>query len=114
MSFSDTSRIIALDPELVETLFPALFAEYAEELQDGDRMIPTIGGHRDREDSDELRAASLHDGTIQGMPLTDGRVAYIAFWQSDLEAAFLSDGLLGVEELTLAEFEALRPAGGIL
>jgi len=109
MSFSQTFRYMALAPELVPTLFPALESEYAALLPDGSREIATLGGHR-AQDSEPLvlRAASLFDGTIRPDPLTDGRVCYGAFWESRLEAEFLAHGLLGVEELTFAEFQSLR------
>jgi hypothetical protein len=35
MSYEQTSRTIALAPEAVATLFPALLAQYGEALQDG-------------------------------------------------------------------------------
>jgi hypothetical protein len=88
MSYETTSRTIALDPEAVATLFPALLAQYGEALQDGAESITTIGGHWDDSDKTRIRAASLHKGTITGQPLTDGRVAFTCLWQSDLAAAF--------------------------
>jgi hypothetical protein len=88
MSYELTSRTIALDPEAVATLFPALLAQYGEALPDGAETITTIGGHWDDSAQTRIRAASLHKGTITGQPLTDGRVAFTCLWQSDLAAAF--------------------------
>lgn len=109
MSFEDTDRIAALAPESVQPLFSALLAEYGEALPDGDREIVTIGAHWDDSAKTRKRAASLHDGTITGVPLIDGRVAYICLWQSDLAAAWEAGQIAGVEQLTQEQFQALLP-----
>jgi hypothetical protein len=100
MSYETTSRTIALNPEAVATLFPALLAQYGEALPDGAESITTIGGHWDDSDKTRIRAASLHKGTITGQPLTDGRVAFTCLWQSDLAAAFDAGDIAGVAELS--------------
>jgi hypothetical protein len=69
MSYELTSRTIALNPEAVATLFPALLAQYGEALPDGAESITTIGGHWDDSAQTRIRAASLHKGTITGQPL---------------------------------------------
>lgn len=109
MSFSTTLRTIALAPELVDTLFPALLEEHGEPLPDGDQEIVTIGAHWDDSEHTRNRAANYEGGTITGIPLTDTRLAFRALWQSDLETQFLTSGLLGVEELTDAQLHALLP-----
>lgn len=108
MSFGDTYRIIALPSDLVEPLFEALLEQFGEALPDGDKIIITIGAHWDDTAHTRKRAAD-HPTTITGTPLTDGRVAYRALWQSDLMAEFDLHGIEGVEELTEEQFEALLP-----
>jgi hypothetical protein len=108
MSFGDTYRIIALAPELVEPLFTQLTTTYGELMPDGSRLIKTIGAHWDDVAHTRKRAAD-HPTTITGTPLTDGRVAYRALWQSDLMAEFDLHGIEGVEELSEEQFAALLP-----
>jgi hypothetical protein len=105
MNFETTDRIIAVAPEAVETLF----SQYGEALPDGPRSVRTIGGHWDDAAKTRIRAASLHDGTITGQPLTDGRVAFRCLWQADLAAAFDAGDIAGVAELTAEELAALTP-----
>ena len=107
MSYETTSRTIAVSPEAVATLFPALLAQYGETLPDGAESVLTIGGHWDDAAQTRLRAASLHKGTITGQPLSDGRVAFACLWQADLAAAFDAGGIEDVEELTGEEFSSL-------
>jgi hypothetical protein len=109
MSYETTDRTIAVAPNAVATLFPALLAQYGEALPDGPRSIVTLGGHWDDSAQTRIRAASLNDGTITGQPLTDGRVAYTCLWQSDLAAAFDNGGIEGVEQLTDEQLAALTP-----
>jgi hypothetical protein len=109
MSYELTARTIAVSPEVVATLFPALLAQYGEPLPDGAESVMTIGGHWDDAAQTRLRAASLHKGTITGQPLSDGRVAYTCLWQSDLAAAFDAGGIEGVEQLSAEQLAALTP-----
>jgi hypothetical protein len=109
MSFETTERIVAINPESVETLFPQLLAQYGEALPDGPSTIKTIGGHWDDSDKTRIRAASLTDGTITGQVLTDGRVAYTCLWQADLAAAFDNGGIEGVQQLSAEELATLTP-----
>ena len=109
MSFETTERIVAINPESVETLFPQLLAQYGEDLPDADKITRTIGGHWDDPEKTIIRAASLHDGTIAGHQLTDGRIAFRCLWQSDLAQAFDDGEINGVEELTEERFIALTP-----
>jgi hypothetical protein len=109
MSYETTSRTIAVAPEAVATLFPALLAQYGEALPDGAESVMTIGGHWDDAAQTRLRAASLHKGTITGQPLTDGRVAFRCLWQADLAAAFDAGEIGGVEQLTEEQLASLTP-----
>ena len=88
-------------------MFSQLLGQYGEELPDGTRKINTIGAHWDNTDKTRIRAASLMDGTIQGVPLSDGRLAFKCLWQSALAAAFDSGDILGVEELDETELATL-------
>jgi hypothetical protein len=109
MSYETTSRIIAVAPEAVVTLFPALLAQYGEPLPDGSESVLTIGGHWDDSTQTRIRAASMHKGTITGQPLTDGRVAFTCLWQADLAAAFDDGQITGAEELTQLQLAQLTP-----
>ena len=73
MSFEPEPRIIAVAPELIDSLFPALLDLFGEEVLDGDRQIRTFGAFWDDAEQTRIRAASMIDGTIVGTPLTDGR-----------------------------------------
>lgn len=107
MSFETTERIVAVQPDDVETLFSALLAQFGEELPDGSRMIPTIGAHWDDSAHTRIRAASLTKPTITGQPLTDGRVCFRCLWQSDLAAAYDAGEVPGVEQLSDEQLAAL-------
>jgi hypothetical protein len=109
MSYETTERTIAVSPNAIATLFPALLVQYGEALPDGPRSIVTIGGHWDDSDKTIIRAASLTDGTITGQVLTDGRVAYTCLWQADLAAAFDAGGIEGVEQLSAEQLAGLTP-----
>jgi len=109
MSFSNTYRIIALAPELVGPLFTQLRSTCGEDLPDGYTIVHTLGAHWDDGEHTRKRAASFPT-TITGQPLTDGRVAFRALWQSDLMAEFDANGIPGVEELTEEQLAALLPA----
>jgi hypothetical protein len=108
-NFEPTERIIAVPAEAVGTMFPQLLAQYGEELPDGARNVLTVGAHWDDAAKTRIRAASLTDGTITGMPLTDGRVAFRCLWQADLAAAFDAGEIEGVEQLTEQQLADLTP-----
>jgi hypothetical protein len=108
-NFETTERIIAVPAEAVATMFPTLLAQYGQELPDAGRSILTIGGHYDDVDRTRIRAASLTDGTITGLPLTDGRLAFRCLWQADLAAAFDAGQIDGVEQLTEEQLASLTP-----
>jgi hypothetical protein len=109
MSFEKSERIIAMDSEILETLFHQLISEYGEALPDKPRNIITIGGHWDDAQKTKIRAASLIDGTITPQPLTDGRIAFRCLWQSDLAKDFEDGKINDVEELTQDQLTALTP-----
>jgi hypothetical protein len=109
MNFEPLERIVAVAPQEIEALFPQLLAEYGEELPDAGRSILTIGGHYDDAARTRIRAASLTDGTITGLPLTDGRLAFRCLWQTDLAAAFDNGEIEGVEQLTEEQLASLTP-----
>jgi hypothetical protein len=100
MSFEPTERIIAVAPQDVETLFVDLLNVYGQEVQDGPRRLKTLGAHWDDAEKTRIRAASLHDGTITPMVLTDTRVAFRCLWPVALVGAYEEGAIAGVEELT--------------
>jgi len=109
MSYELTERTIAVAPEAVATLFPALNAQYGEDLSYGSGSTRTIGAFWNDADKTSIYAASMLRGNIVGQPLTDGRVAYTCLWQADLAAAFDNGGIEGVEQLTDEQLAALTP-----
>ena len=108
MPFEDTERIIAVDADKVSELFPALLAQFGEDLPDHGQAIRTIGGHWDDTEKTRKRAAKFPT-TITGTALTDGRLAFIALWQADLAAAYDAGHLPDAEQLTPEQFQALIP-----
>lgn len=108
MSFETFERIAAVAPAAVDEILGALVEQYGEVVADGTDRIRTIGAFWDDSAHTRIRAASLNDGTITGIPLSDGRVTYRCLWQSDLADAFSSGGIQGITELTEQEFEDLR------
>lgn len=109
MSFETSERIIAVYPEIVETLFTDLLNVYGLEVQDGQRRIKTLGAHWDDAEKTRIRAASLHDGTITPRVLTDARLAFRCLWQADLAAAFDAGQITGAEQLTEQQLANLTP-----
>ncbi len=109
MSYENTERIAAIAPEKVGVIFPQLLALFGEEIADGRKKELTIGAFWDDEGKTRKRAASLIDGTITPVVLTDGRVAYRCLWQSDLVAAWQSGQLPDVEELSEKQLADLLP-----
>ena len=109
MSFELTQRTIAVAPEAVATLFPALNAQYGEDLSYGSGSTRTIGAFWNDAEQTSIYAASMLRGNIVGQPLTDGRVAFTCLWQSDLAAAFDAGGIEGVEQLSAEQLAGLTP-----
>ena len=109
MSYELTQRTIAVASEAVATLFPALNAQYGEELSYGSGSTRTIGAFWNDAEKTSIYAASMLRGNIVGQPLTDGRVAFTCLWQADLAAAFDAGGIEGVEQLTEEQLAALTP-----
>ena len=109
MSYELNPRTIAVAPEAVATLFPALNAQYGEELSYGSGSTRTIGAFWNDAEKTSIYAASMLRGNIVGQLLTDGRVAYTCLWQSDLAAAFDAGGIEGVEQLSAEQLAGLTP-----
>ena len=109
MNHELTPRTIAVAPQAVATLFPALLAQYGEELSYGSGSTRTIGAFWNDAEKTSVYAASMERGNIVGQPLTDGRVAFTCLWQSDLAAAFDRDDIEGVAELSAEELAGLVP-----
>jgi hypothetical protein len=109
MPYDTTERIIAVQPEAVATLFPALNAQYGEELSYGSGTTRTIGAFWNDAEQASVYAASLERGSIAPTVLTDGRLAYRCLWQADLAAAFDAGEIEGAEELTGEQLADLTP-----
>lgn len=110
MSFQTFERIVAIDPAQVEAIFDALVEQFGEEVADGADRVRTIGAFWDDVDRTRIRAADPRRGSIVGMPLTDGRIAFRCLWQADLAEAWEAGQIAGVSELTEDQFSALQPA----
>ncbi|GAT32504.1 hypothetical protein TSACC_2903 [Terrimicrobium sacchariphilum] len=108
MSFQQIERIVAFDSMQVGALLGTALEWFGETVPDGAESIRTIGAFWDDEGRTRIRAASLVDGTISGIPLADGRVAFQCLWQSDLVDAWQEGLFPGVVELTTEELSALR------
>ena len=108
MSFDTTEKIIAIAPAEIPTLLGAMLAQYGEDLTDGARTVRTIGAHWDDSEHTRLRAADFPT-TINGQPLTDGRMAFRCLWQAAAAAAVERGDIPGVAILTPAELTALTP-----
>lgn len=109
MPFETTERIIAVAADAVGTLFPALLAEYGEELSYGSGTTRTIGAFWNEPEKQRIYAASIERGSIAPTVLTDGRLAYRCLWQADLAAAFDAGQITGAEELTEQQLADLTP-----
>ena len=109
MAFETTDRIIAVPADAVGTLFPALLAEYGEELSYGSGSTRTIGAFWNEPEKVRIYAASIERGSIAPTVLTDGRLAYRCLWQSDLAAAFDAGQIAGAEQLTEQQLASLSP-----
>ena len=110
MAFETTDRIIAVPADAVGTLFPALLAEYGEELSYGSGSTRTIGAFWNEPEKVRIYAASIERGSIAPTVLTYGRLAYRCLWQSDLAAAFDAGQIAGAEQLTEQQLAELTPA----
>ena len=109
MAFETTERIIAVPADAVGTLFPALLAQYGEELSYGSGSTRTIGAFWNEPERVRIYAASIERGSIAPTVLTDGRLAYRCLWQADLAAAYDAGQITGVEELTEQQLADLTP-----
>ena len=109
MAFETTERIIAVPADAVGTLFPALLAQYGEELSYGSGSARTIGAFWNEPEKQRIYAASIKRGSIAPTALTDGRLAYRCLWQADLAAAFDAGQITGAEELTEQQLADLTP-----
>lgn len=109
MAFEQTERIIAVAPEAVATLFPALLAEYGEELSYGSGTTRTIGAFWNELEKIRIYAASIERGSIAPTVLTDGRLAYRCLWQADLAAAFDRGEIQQAQQLTEEQLAQLTP-----
>ena len=109
MSFSDIERNVAVAEGQSMTIFGELWPVHKELAPDGSKVVETICTHYDDSARTRKRAASLHDGTIQPMVLTDGRDLWRGLWQSNVEAKVLAGEIPGVEILTDEQVAALLP-----
>ena len=91
----------------VVALLTDLTNQYGELVNDGPKLIRTIGAFWDNVSKTKIRAASLEAGTIEALPIPGGRVAFRCLWQADLAAAFDAGNLPGAEELTEEELAEL-------
>lgn len=107
MNFSTTFRTFAFPEALVEQL-PQLTEQFGEEAQDGLLTVKTVACGWDDSEHTRLRALRFPE-TASLTDLTDGRKAYTALWSLRLLEAYDQGLLVGVQELTLEEMQALLP-----
>ena len=112
MSFELTPRTIVVDAVTAANLFPLLTQQYGEYLPtgDGSSTVRTIGAFWDNTEQTRLRAADINMGTIVGLRLTDGRVAFTCLWQADLAAIFDQGQIPGnIQQLSYDQLQTLLP-----
>jgi hypothetical protein len=107
MNFSTTFRTFAFPEALVEQL-PQLTEQFGEEAQDGLLSVKTVACGWDDSEHTRLRALRFPE-TASLTDLTDGRKAYTALWSLKLLEAYEQGLLIGVQELTAEELQALLP-----
>jgi hypothetical protein len=107
MNFSTTFRTFAFPEALVEQL-PQLTEQFGEEAQDGLLTVKTVACGWDDSEHTRLRALRFPE-TASLTDLTDGRKAYTALWSLKLLEAYEQGLLIGVQELTTEELQALLP-----
>jgi len=107
MNFSTTFRTFAFPEALVEQL-PQLTEQFGEEAQDGLLTVKTVACGWDDSEHTRLRALRFPE-TASLTDLTDGRKAYTALWSLRLIEAYEQGLLIGVQELTPEEMQALLP-----
>jgi len=107
MNYSTTFRTFAFPEALVEQL-PQLTEQFGEEAQDGLLTVKTVACGWDDSEHTRLRALRFPE-TASLTDLTDGRKAYTALWSLKLLEAYEQGLLIGVQELTAEELQALLP-----
>jgi hypothetical protein len=107
MNFSTTFRTFAFPEALVEQL-PQLTEQFGEEAQDGLLTVKTVACGWDDSEHTRLRALRFPE-TASLTDLTDSRKAYTALWSLKLLEAYEQGLLIGVQELTTEELQALLP-----
>ena len=107
MNYSTTFRTFAFPEALVEQL-PQLTEQFGEEAQDGLLTVKTVACGWDDSEHTRLRALRFPE-TASLTDLTDGRKAYTALWSLKLLEAYEQGLLIGIQELTTEELQALLP-----
>jgi hypothetical protein len=107
MNFTTTFRTFAFPEALIEQL-PQLTEQFGEEATDGLLTVNTIACGWDDSEHTRLRALRFPE-TASLTDLTDGRKAYTALWSLRLLEAHSQGLLIGVQELTQEELQALLP-----
>lgn len=107
MKYSTTFRTFAFPEALVEQL-PQLTEQFGEEAQDGLLTVKTVACGWDDSEHTRLRALRFPE-TASLTDLTDGRKAYTALWSLKLLEAYEQGLLIGIQELTTEELQALLP-----
>jgi hypothetical protein len=107
MKYSTTFRTFAFPEALVEQL-PQLTEQFGEEAQDGLLSVKTVACGWDDSEHTRLRALRFPE-TASLTDLTDSRKAYTALWSLKLLEAYEQGLLIGVQELTTEELQALLP-----
>lgn len=112
MTMFDTQpRIYAFSPATMEAVLAddSLKAPLPEvPLRPDSREVLCVCGGRDQTADPLVLRAMLYPGNATVTPLSDGRLAYRGYWSlAVLDAA--NSGAITAEELTVDEFNALRP-----
>ena len=111
--FTNSAIIVAI-PLASLAFFNDILEEYGEELSIAPGLpnspkVKTLAGFKDREGSDDLRAAQLNE-TVFGTILTNNKMAFTAhFTQSFVDALSSDPRSEGVEILTPEQLAELTP-----
>lgn len=105
MNFSSTPTTLIIPPEKLPEL-PQALSEFGHPLplrplDPNSPTLVTLLGHKDREDSEDLRAGDLGVSVV-GLELEDGKLAFSGYWSLDfLEALNTDPRMEGIEEQSL-------------
>jgi len=100
--FETTKRILAINPLVIESLMRDLLMEYGVRMKLGDDIVTTLGVFQNTENRADGFYACDFGRNITPMTLTDGRLAFVCFWNVALAQAFVAEkaGVISYRTIT--------------